>query len=188
MRIITGCARGAKLETLPGLVTRPTAERIKEAVFSSIHFDLPQTRFLDLFSGSGQIGLEAISRGAALSVFVDNNVEAIKIIKNNAQHTKLFDRCRICNCTYIEYLRSAAGREKFDFIYLDPPFGAHMLTDVLRNLARANILAPTGKIICESEQSVLLEPQDPLLSVFRIEKVSHYGRMYLFYLSKQEDV
>ena len=94
MRIITGSAKGTRLETLDGEMTRPTSERVKEAIFSMIQFDVEGKRILDLFGGSGQLGLEALSRGADIATFVDSSRDAAELIKRNAQKAKLFDRCR----------------------------------------------------------------------------------------------
>ena len=128
MRIITGQARNIQLQTLEGEATRPTAERVKEAVFSALQFELENASFLDLFSGSGQMGLEAVSRGAALAVMVDASPDAIAVMKANAKKTKLFDRCRIVNYRYQEYLKgfSKNGDKPFDIIYIDPPFTEHI--------------------------------------------------------------
>ena len=121
MRIITGQARNITLETLEGEATRPTAERVKEAVFSALQFEMENSHFLDLFAGSGQMGLEAVSRGAALAVMVDASPDAIAIIKANAKKTKLFDRCRIVNYKYQDYLKGFVknGDRPFDIIYID---------------------------------------------------------------------
>ena len=122
MRIITGSARGARLITLEGDATRPTGERVKEAVFSMIQFEIEGRRALDLFGGSGQLGLEALSRGAESAVIIDCAPEAVEIIKTNAKTTRLFDRCRISQMEYEPFLRRASGRERFDIIFLDPPY------------------------------------------------------------------
>ena len=118
MRIITGTARGTRLETLPGEdTTRPTPERVKEAVFSAIQFDLYEKRFLDLFAGSGQMGLEALSRGAARAVLIDENSNAVQIIKANAKKTHLFEKCFISNVSYRDYLRGVRdGNNSIVFI------------------------------------------------------------------------
>ena len=112
MRIITGSARGTRLETPEGLDTRPTAERVKEALFSMIQFEIDGKRVLDLFGGSGQLGLEALSRGAWKATFVDASKEAVETIKTNAKKTKLFDRCVILNTDYKAFIRGAAGKER----------------------------------------------------------------------------
>ena len=186
MRIITGSAKGARLETLPGENTRPTAERVKEAVFSSLHFELSEKRFLDLFAGSGQMGLEALSRGAASAVFVDRERAACDIIIKNARHTKLFDRCRVAMCTYEEYLRGAAKKERFDFIYMDPPFAKKLTAAVIERVMRAGILKSGGLLICEDEQPLPLGEEQLCALGLTLEKASHYGRMYLSYLRARE--
>ena len=126
MRIITGSARGTRLETPEGLDTRPTAERVKEALFSMIQFEIDGKRVLDLFGGSGQLGLEALSRGAWKATFVDASKEAVETIKTNAKKTKLFDRCVILNTDYKAFIRGAAGKERFDIIFLDPPYASEL--------------------------------------------------------------
>lgn len=183
MRIITGTARGIRLETPEGEDTRPTLERVKEAVFSSIQFDIEGRRFLDLFSGSGQNALEALSRGAALAVMVDSSPEAIAVMKTNAKKAKLFDRCRIVNYQYDTYLRGAAGREQFDLIYLDPPFGGDTLREVLRKLDRSGVAAPHAIIVCETESPDIFEGDMELASRYCVQKNTKYGRIHVTYLT-----
>ena len=137
MRIVTGIARGAKLETLEGLDTRPTAERVKEAVFSMIQFEIEGRSVLDLFGGCGQMGLEALSRGAGRAVFVDNNPEAVKIIKENAKHTGLFEKSVVLNSDFRAFIRGNKGREKFDIVILDPPYEMKVLTETVEKLTEA---------------------------------------------------
>lgn len=183
MRIITGSARGIRLETLTGEETRPTLERVKEAVFSSIQFEIEGRRFLDLFSGSGQMALEALSRGAALAVMVDSSPEAIAVMKTNAKKAKLFDRCRIVNYQYETYLRGAAGKEQFDLIYLDPPFDGDPMREVLRKLDRSGVAAPHAMILCETETPEIFGDDRELAAKYRIHKIAKYGRIRIVYLS-----
>lgn len=153
MRIITGSARGAKLITLDGEeVTRPTTERVKEAVFSMIQFDIEGRRVLDLFAGSGQLGLEALSRGAACAVLSDVNREACEVIKINAQKTRLYEKTRVLNTDYKAVIRGFQGREKFDIVFLDPPYDGDMVEDAIARMIRADILAEGAIIICESNK------------------------------------
>ena len=152
MRIITGTARGVKLETLEGEATRPTAERFKEALFSMIQFDVEGRDVLDLFGGSGQLGLEALSRGAASATFIDSSREAADIIIGNSRNCKLFDKCRISAMDSLAYLRSAAGKQDFDIIFLDPPYAAGLMPDCLRLIADGGILAEGGVIACETAE------------------------------------
>ena len=151
MRIITGEARGARLTTLDSDATRPTSDKVKEAIFSMIQFDLEGRVVLDLFGGSGQLALEALSRGAGKAVIVDQSRDAVNVIIDNAKKTKLFDRCRISCSDYAAYLKGAAGREKFNVVFLDPPYNTGLLRDSLSAIADADILAEGGFIIAESD-------------------------------------
>ena len=151
MRIITGSARGTALTTLEGEATRPTGERAKEALFSMIQFDIEGRRCLDLFAGSGQLGLEAISRGAAHCVFIDEAREAVEIVLANAKKTKLFDRCRISSGNFEQYLKNAAGKEEFDLIFLDPPYSAGYIPRALSLIEEGRLLRAGGRIVCESD-------------------------------------
>lgn len=178
MRIITGTARGVKLETLEGEATRPTAERVKEALFSMIQFDLDEAEVLDLFAGSGQLGLEALSRGAERAVFTDMSSDATAIVKANAQKTRLFDKCRILTMDYKDYIRAAAGKNKFDFIFIDPPYALKLVPTVLEKIKSADILGENGIAICETEDEEILTT-DELRSSFEIIKQVRYGRVYL---------
>lgn len=176
MRIITGLARGIKLNTLKGDATRPTSERVKEALFSSINFELEDTFILDLFGGSGQLGLEALSRGAESAIFVDSSSDATAIIKGNAQKTRLYNKCRILTMDYKDFIKSAKGKYEFDFIFVDPPYSLKLVPDVLKRIANADILAPCGKIICETEDAKVLTTPE-LNEIFEITKESRYGRI-----------
>lgn len=184
MRIITGSARGVKLETLEGENTRPTLEKVKEAVFSMIQFELEDATFLDLFAGSGQMGLEALSRGARTAVFVENNPEAMAIVKKNAHKTRLYDRAKFSGGDYADYLKQAKGRYTFDIIYLDPPYKDGSLPDILKKIAEYGVVSPNGKVICESEDDVEYSAEG-----FECERHKKYGRAYITLLrKKQEDV
>ncbi len=186
MRIITGSARNTQLETLSGEeTTRPTAERVKEAVFSAMQFDIAYTSFLDLFAGSGQMGLEALSRGATRAVLVDASPEAIAVIKSNAKKCRLFEKCRIVNYRYDEYLRgfTRSGEPPFDIIYVDPPFGDRIYCDVLRHLAASGACGPDTRIIVESETPDLFGGDTKITAMYETQKVSHYGRIYIHWLS-----
>ncbi len=150
MRIITGSARGTKLVTLEGETTRPTSERTKEAVFSMIQFDIEGRSVLDLFAGSGQMGLEALSRGAEHATLVDQAKAPIGVITQNAQKTRLADRCRIVCADYAEFLRSRAGTERYDIVFLDPPYADNLLPGALRLLVEKRLLKPGALVVCES--------------------------------------
>lgn len=185
MRIITGTARGTRLETLNGEATRPTAERVKEAIFSMIQFDLQDAFILDLFAGSGQIGLEALSRGAEKAHMVDRSAEAVAIIKKNAQKTHLFERCRIVTGDYADFLRASNGKYRYDFVFLDPPYGSGLLKGALEKLADSDLLSDGAWIFCEDETDDIFCGDDELASKYRIEKQNRYGRIYITVLSRK---
>ncbi len=185
MRIITGTARGTRLETLDGEKTRPTAERVKEAIFSMIQFDLPDAFVLDLFSGSGQMGLEALSRGAEKAHMVDKSAEAVAIIKKNAQKTHLFERCRIVTSDFADFLRASNGKYKYDFVFLDPPYGSGMLKTALEKLSEYDLLSDGAWIFCEDETEDVFGGDAALAEKYNIEKQNRYGRIYITVLSRK---
>ena len=147
MRVITGKARGVALKTPDGLVTRPTTDRVKEALFSIIHFDIPGARVLDLFGGTGQLGIEALSRDAAFAVFVDEREDACKLIKENLRRTKLEQNARVVRSDYLSFLNRC--REKFDIILLDPPYAEIFLENSLKRITEIDILQSGGIIVSE---------------------------------------
>ena len=147
MRVITGKARGVQLKTPEGMLTRPTADRVKEALFSIINFDLPGAAVLDLFGGTGQLGIEALSRGANSAVFVDQREDACKIIRENLHRTKLESQGRVVRSDYLDYLRRS--REKFDIILLDPPYAEVFLENALKCITEIDILKSDGIIVAE---------------------------------------
>lgn len=172
-RIITGTAKGKRLETLEGDATRPTSERIKEAVFSSIQFDVEGRRVLDLFAGSGQMGLEAMSRGAASVTFVDSAREAMEIVKKNAAATGFFDKCRYSVSDYRNYMRKASGRDVYDLVFIDPPYGAECCAEALRTLVRSELLADGAIAVLESGTEAL---DVGGFTDFDVMKSTHYGK------------
>lgn len=147
MRVITGKARGIQLKTPEGMQTRPTTDRVKEALFSIIHFDIPGAKVLDLFGGTGQLGIEALSRGADSAVFVDAREDACKIIRENLKRTKLEGQGKVVRSDYLEYLRRS--REKFNIIILDPPYAEVFLENALNCVAEIDILQTGGIIVTE---------------------------------------
>ena len=187
MRIITGKAKGIRLKTLEGDATRPTSERVKEAVFSMIQMDIEGREVLDLFSGSGQMALEAISRGAASAVMLDKSPMAVKIITENAEKTKLISRCDIRRDDYMDYIRRNRGR-KFDIVFLDPPYASGYYTIALRSLFENEMLKPSTMIICESGEDTIFENDTELIKNFEVVKQSRYSKIYITILSpKNED-
>lgn len=147
MRVITGKARGIQLKTPDGMQTRPTADRVKEALFSIINFDIPGANVLDLFGGTGQLGIEALSRGAKSAVFVDAREDACRLIRENLKRTKLEKEGRVIRSDYTDYLKRC--REKFNIILLDPPYAETYLENALNRITEIDILETDGIIVTE---------------------------------------
>ena len=147
MRVITGKARGVSLKTPEGMLTRPTADRVKEALFSIINFDIPGARVLDLFGGTGQLGIEALSRGAESAVFVDAREDACRLIRENLTRTRLEGVGRVVRSDYLDYLRRC--REQYHIIFLDPPYAEDFLENALKCITEIDILQSNGIIVTE---------------------------------------
>ncbi len=181
MRVITGSARGRKLITLEGNDVRPTTDRVKEAIFSSIQFDIEGSSVLDLFAGSGQLGIEALSRGAESAVFVDNSKNSLDVVKKNLDITGFNDKSELYNMNSIDFIKIC--NRKFDFIFLDPPYNNGILFEILPNLSK--LLKESGKIICEHEQNLVL-PEE--INDLRLKKSYKYGKIKVtsFCLSGEE--
>lgn len=177
MRIITGSARGTKLNTLEGEATRPTLERTKEAMFSVIQFDINGRVVLDLFAGCGQLGLEALSRGAEKAVLCDINADSVEIIRQNALKTHLYKKCTILKYDYKQYIKAATvSKHKFDLVFLDPPYESDMLKGSLIALAEARLLAPDAIIIAETNTEHIVD--DELEKYYVLEKEYRAGKTY----------
>ena len=175
MRIITGSARGTHLYTRPGDETRPTSERAKEALFSMLQQKPNGARVLDLFAGSGQLGLEALSRGAVLAVFVDGSKEASDIVRRNAERTHLLPKSKIVTGDALSYLRTC-HEAPFDLCFLDPPYGAGILPECLSLLISRGLIAKDGLVITETRESAdVFCSQTALADKFEIIKQNRYG-------------
>jgi len=193
MRIISGTTRGTKLDTPIGEETRPTLARVKENFFNAIHFDIEGAKVLDLFAGSGQLGLEALSRGARACVFVDSDAECVEIITKNAQRAKLYDKCNIYRAEFGEYLSSVAKRrgfaekfEKFDIVFLDPPYGqdkdsGRFIKEAVKRLIKHGFVADGGMIICESEAPFEIDEESA--KCITDTRVYKYGRVLITILN-----
>jgi 16S rRNA (guanine(966)-N(2))-methyltransferase RsmD len=178
MRVIAGEARGRRLEALPGTdVTRPTLSQVKEAMFSIVQFELPGARVLDLYAGSGQLGIEALSRGAARCVFLDQSREAVNIVMQNCKTCGVFDRSRVSIGEAARYL--SACHEQFDLALLDPPFRAGTLAQVLP--AVGAVMAPGGTVLCESEVGLVLPAE---VGGLTLQKQYKYGKVLLWRYTK----
>ncbi len=173
LKIITGTAKGKQLKTLEGELTRPTSERIKEAIFSSIQFDIENRRVLDLFAGCGQLGLEALSRGAERCMFIDSSREAMDIVKTNAAATGFASVSKYLVSDARNYIRKASGREIFDLVFIDPPYSHECSADMLRRLADGGMLAKGAIVVCESGTEII---DHSALTDFEIIKSRRYGK------------
>lgn len=172
MRVITGTAKGRRLDTLEGTDVRPTTDMVKEAIFSAIQFDVEGRSFLDLFAGSGQMGIEAISRGAKNAVFIDNNSEAISVIKGNLQKTGFTDYAKVIKGEYSSFL--ASTNDKFDIAFLDPPYHIGILEKALSSVTK--VMSEHGIIICEHPTDVKV-PEN--LQDFSLERQRKYGKIII---------
>ena len=172
MRIITGKARGVRLLTLEGEATRPTSERAKEAVFSMLQFELEGRSVLDLFGGSGQLALEALSRGASRAVIADSSRQAVEIIRKNAEKTKLADFCNIMCSDWTQTLKRLGGN-KFDIVFLDPPYAAGVVPTVLEKIMPN--LKDTSIVVCETGNDIL----NSIPEQYEVVKNVKYGIAYV---------
>ncbi len=150
MRIIAGTARSLPLKTVEGMETRPTTDRIKETLFNMIQGEVPGSYFLDLFAGSGQIGLEALSRGAAYAVFVDNGKKPLACIEDNIRFTKFEKVSRVYASDVLSALRAMEGKYRFDIIFMDPPYRQELEKEVLRYLSTSSLIKDDTTVIVEA--------------------------------------
>lgn len=181
MRIISGTARGTKLYTLEGYKTRPTLDRVKESLFNIIQNKIQDNIFLDLFSGSGAIGLEAASRGTKKSILCDKSKDAINIIKKNTEKTHLENKVEIFNKDFKDLLINDI--EKIDIVYIDPPYKTDYIFESLKIITDNNILNEDGLIILETDEKDRIIKQISKLNV-EITNQRKYGRAHLLFLKE----
>ena len=170
MRVIAGSARGRRLKELPGMDTRPTTDKVKESIFNVIQFELEGRKVLDLFGGTGQLGIEALSRGSAHCTFVEMRRDALAVIKENLKVTNLQPQARVVQGDALAFLTSS--REKFDVILLDPPYHTDLMDRAVEAIIRFDILSEHGIMVCETAA----ERQLPALPEDRFEE----GRSYRY--------
>ena len=172
MRVITGSARGKKLITLEGNDVRPTSDMVKEAIFSIVQFEVAGAKVLDLFAGSGQLGIEALSRGASLAVFVDSSTDSVKVVRENLKNTGLAQNSRVVAMDSFAYLGGC--KDNFDIVFLDPPYSKDIIPQILPKVVEK--LNDNGIIVCEHDKKDLLPEQAGDFCRFRTYS---YGRIAL---------
>ncbi len=186
MRIITGKAKGIVVKTPRGEATRPTAERVKEAVFSMLQFDIEGRNVLDLFAGSGQMGLEALSRGASNATFIDKSKDAIKFIKENIEKTGFTRFATVFQGDYLDFIRrNSTGA--YDIIIIDPPYALKMYNPALKALLSANMIKPTSLIVCESGTDEIFNGDTELQTKFDVAKQNKYGNTFITILKLRDE-
>ncbi len=170
MRVITGVARGKRLATPTGSDVRPTTDKVKEALFSALQFDIEGRRILDLFAGSGQLGIEALSRGAKSCVFVDNSRDSINLVKKNLEITGLSDDATVVQSDFMSF--AARSCDTFDIVFLDPPYAAKMLVDAVKSVLP--LMSDYGMIVCEYPPEVEI-PEN--IGGWYIYRTYRYGKI-----------
>lgn len=182
MRVISGSARGLKLKAPEGLSTRPTTDRIKESLFNIIAADLYDCRFLDLFSGSGAIAIEALSRGAKKAVMVDADIKSIRVINHNVASARVNDRAEVIKSDVAAAISRLGTRgDKFDIIFMDPPYNRDFVNRTLNNLVKADILSDSGYIIAEQS----MEDDVPEISGLRVWRIKDYKITKMTFLERE---
>ena len=182
MRVITGIARGRKLKEPAGMETRPTTDRVKEGIFSSIQFELEGRRVLDLFGGTGQMGIEAISRGAAHCTFVDLRKDAVAVIRENLSLTGFSQQARVIRGDALAFLSRC--RETFDVIFLDPPYDSGLLEKTMELVTTIDIVSENGIIVCENGSNA---GWPSVLPPYRLQKEYRYGKIKTALYRRQAD-
>ena len=184
MRIIAGTARSLPLKTIEGMDTTPTTDRIKETLFNMLQNDVPGSYFLDLFAGSGQIGLEAVSRGARYAVFVENNKKACTCIEDNIHFTKFDRETKLLQSDVISAIRSMEGKYRFDVIFMDPPYKHEYEKEVLECLKDSSILKEDTLIIVEASLDTSFDYLNEL--GFTLKKLKTYKTNVHAFITKAE--
>ncbi len=183
MRIIAGTARSLPLKTVEGTDTRPTTDRIRETLFNILTGEIVDATILDLFAGSGAVGLEAVSRGAAHAVFVDHSAKAVSCIRDNIQFTKFESRCEVIPGDFLTALKRLEGRDAFDLIFLDPPYGKGLSAQALTYLRDSSLCDDDTRLIVE--ESISFDPAELSTEGFRILRDKQYKTNRHLFLEKE---
>lgn len=183
MRVIAGKARRLLLKTIDGLDTRPTTDRIKETLFNILQTQVPGSRFLDLFAGSGGIGIEALSRGARAAVFVEQNQKAADCIRENLRNTRLEEDAAVMVCDAVTALRRMEGKqEPFDLVFMDPPYNQGLELAVLEYLRHSALIGPDTQIIVEASLETETAEMEDL--GYTVDRVKTYKTNQHIFLTK----
>ena len=180
MRVISGTAKGTKLKTIESNSTRPTLDRVKESLFNILQDKIKDKVVLDLFAGSGALGIEALSRGATKSYFCDNNYEAIKVIKENLTKTKLLDKAIIYNADYISAIKRV--KEQLSIVFLDPPYKFDLAVKAIKELQKNNLVTKDSIIIIETDEINRDIEELQKMENIKIEDTRKYGRANLIFI------
>lgn len=184
MRVISGTARGKKLVSLEGLETRPTLDRVKESMFNILQFDIRDANVLDLFSGSGALAIEALSRGANSAVLCDFSKKAINVINKNLELTRVKEKSKVINKDYIQALNFLKGEsQKFDIIFLDPPYKSDYILKAIKKIIEYNLLSENGIIVAETDDKNKI---DEIKNINKIDiyDVRKYGIVHIIFIRK----
>lgn len=180
MRVISGIARGTKIESIESISTRPTLDRVKESLFNILQNNLKDKIILDLFAGSGALGIEALSRGAKKAYFNDNNSEAIKILKKNLEKTRLIQKAVVINKDYKMALKEI--EEKLDIIFLDPPYKLDLASKAIEEMIKFNLLKTESLIIIETDEVKRDTEEIQKMEKLEIIDKRKYGRANLIFV------
>lgn len=184
MRVISGRSRGKKLIAVEQESTRPTLDRVKESLFNKLQGEIQDSIVLDLFAGTGALGIEALSRGAKEAVFVDNHVEAVKVIKKNIENTKNLDKSIVINNDYNLALKKLSDEnKKFNIVFLDPPYKSNLAYQALQKIIMSDLLTEDGTVIIETDD---IKKEEEILNVQGIEIFDKrkYGSVWLIFIRK----
>lgn len=178
MRVITGSAKGVRMDTLEGEATRPTSDRVKQALFNVLQFDIEGRVVLDAFAGSGQLGIEALSRGAKECIFLESNPDAVAVIQKNLKSAKLFSNANLLTVDALAYCKRTS--DSFDIVFLDPPYASDFVDQLLPVLTEK--MNPGGTIVCETAEGKEL-PED--VNGFKPIRSQKYGKTHLWIYRKE---
>lgn len=182
LRIISGSLRGRRIASLPGLSTRPTSDMVREAIFSSIGNDIKGTSFLELYAGTGAIGIEAVSRGANRAVLIEGELKAAEIIRKNIEHCGIADKVKLIRWDIEKNLNCINSMDnKFDMVFLDPPYEKNLVKKTLKNLCLCESIEPEAYVIVQHSKSEPLDLQG-LEEFYSIEKDRRYGKNIVSFL------